>query len=148
MTQMTQMTQCETMVHACRSKLALSTAARYAFLQARNDYIALMKECTTEEAVALIESRIPIPPDMAVEIRRVMGKLGSNDDLCLQVTRLCQMLDQANEDLESTAADLRRKTVKYREQCVLNAVGEFDGLVAGLRGRRPVRPVGRRSHTP
>ena len=131
--------QCKIMVHECRGQLALYTAARYGFLQGRNDYITLMEECTTEDAVALIRSQIPIPEDMTVEIRSVMGKLTSEDDLCLQVTRLCQILGQANKDLKEVTGDLKKKTLKYREQCVLNSVGEFDGLIAALNGR-PVSP--------
>ena len=130
------------MVHDCRGKLAQYVGARYKFLQARNDYITLMKECTTEDAVDLIRSRIPIPEDISEEIRRVMGKMSSDDDLCLQVTRLCHMLDQANTDLIEVTQDLKKRTLRYREQCVFNSVQEFDNLAAALDGRTIPRPKG------
>ena len=130
------------MVHDCRGKLAQYVAARYKFLQARTDYITLMEECATEGAVDLIRARIPVPEDISDEIRRVMGKMKRDDDLCLQVTRLCHMLDQANADLQEVTQDLRKKTLKYREQCVFNSVREFDRLAAALDGRTIPPPKG------
>lgn len=134
--------QCKRMVHDCRGKLAQYVGGRYKFLQARNDYITLMEECVTEDAVDLIRRRIPIPEDMSEEIRRVMGKMRRDDDLCLQVTRLCHMLDQANMDLKEVTQDLKKKTLKYREQCVFNSVQEFDKLAAALDGRTIPQPKG------
>ena len=128
--------QCQRMLHECRGKLAVYTVARFKYMQARSEYLEIMKECATDSAVELIESRTPNPPDMAGEMRRVMGNLRDESGLCLRVTRLCHMLDQVTEDLKNSTRNLRKKTIKFREQCVFNSVKEFDDLVGVLHGRR------------